>query len=89
MTTKKTLSDLYKFPGFRVRARLKPHPEDPEGYIITRERRQKKQFVPAVTQRYQAIVTVACILFEIWMPGQPACIWNSSIDGFPARDVLP
>ena len=42
MKTKKTLRDLYKFPGFRARATLKPHPEDTEGYIVTLERRQKK-----------------------------------------------
>ena len=42
--TKKTMRDLYKFPGFRARATLKPHPEDEEGYIVTLDRRQKKPF---------------------------------------------
>jgi len=70
MTTKKTLSDLYKFPGFRARAKLKPHPEDPDGYIITLERRQKKQFVPDVVQFHQAIVTVGFIWRVTWMPEQ-------------------
>ena len=42
MKTNLTFRDLYRFPGFRARATLKPHPEDPKGYIITLERRQKK-----------------------------------------------
>jgi len=41
MKTKNTFRDLYTFPGFRARATLKPHPEDPEGRIVILERRQK------------------------------------------------
>ena len=41
MKTKNTLRDLYRFPGFRARATLKPHPEDPEGCIVILDRRQK------------------------------------------------
>ncbi len=89
METKKTLRDLYKFPGFRARATLKPHPEDPEGCIVTLERRQKKLFVPAAVQRHQAIGTGEHIGCETWMPEQPASILTSSIAGLPARIVKP
>ena len=89
METKKTLRDLYKFPGFRARATLKPHPEDPEGCIVTLERRQKKLSVPAAVQRHQAIGTGELIWCETWMPGQPASILSSSIAGAPARIAKP
>ena len=89
METKKTLRDLYKFPGFRARATLKPHPEDPEGCIVTVERRQKKLSVPAAVQRHQAIGTGERIGCETWMPGQPASILTSSIAGLPVRIAKP
>ena len=85
METKKTLRDLYKFPGFRARATLKPHPEDPEGCIVILERRQKKRFVPAAGQRHQAIGIGEFIWCETWMPDQPVSILSSSIAGLPAR----
>jgi len=89
MKTKKTFRDLYKFPGFRARATLKPHPEDIEGYIVTLERRQKKPFVPAAVQFHQAIVTDGLIWCGTWMPEQPASILSLNIAGLPARTVKP
>ena len=89
MKTKKTLRDLYKFPGFRARSALKPHPEDTEGYIVTLERRQKKLFVPAAAQRHQAIGTGERTGCGTWMPEQPASILSLSIAGLPARNVKP
>ena len=89
MKTKKTFRDLYKFPGFRARTTLKPHPEDTEGYIVTLERRQKKPFVPAVAQQHPDIVTGAFIWCGTWMPEQPASILSLNIAGLPARTVKP
>jgi len=89
MKTKKTMRDLYKFPGFRARATLKPHPEDEEGYIVTLDRRQKKPFVPAAARLHQDIVTGGLILCETWMPGQPASILSLNIAGLPAPIVTP
>jgi hypothetical protein len=89
MKTKHTLRDLYKLPGFRARATLKSHPEDPEGSMVTLERRQKKRFVPAVIQQHQAIGTGERIWCETWMPDQPASILRSSIAGLPARIAKP
>jgi len=89
MKTKITFRDLYNFPGFRARAKLKPHTEDKAGYIVTLERRQKKLFVPAVAKRHRGIVIGELILCETWMPEQPTSILNSSIAGLPARTVKP
>jgi hypothetical protein len=87
MKTKITFCDLYKFTGFRARAMLKPHPQDPEGYIVTLERRQKKLFVPAAAKRHQGIATGELIWCETWIPEQPTSILNSSIAGLPVRTV--
>jgi hypothetical protein len=89
MKTKNTFRDLYTFPGFRARATLKPHPEDPEGCIVILERRQKKRSVPAAVQRHQTIGTGELIGCETWMPDQPASILRSSIAGLPARIAKP
>ena len=89
METKKTLRDIYKFPGFRVRATLKPHSDDPEGYIVRLERRQKKRSVPVVAQRYQVLETGELTGSGISMPEQPASILSSSTAGSPARSVEP
>ena len=89
MKTKHTLRDLYKFPGFRALATLKSHPEDPEGCMVTLERRQKKRFVPAAVQQHQATGTGERIWCETWMPDQPASILRSSIAGLPARIAKP
>lgn len=45
MEIKKTLRDIYSFPGFRARDRLKPHPKDRDGRIVTLERRQKNSLL--------------------------------------------
>jgi len=89
MKTKNTFRDLYKFPGFRARATLKTHPEDPEGCIVTLERRQKKRSVPVAGQRPQAIGIGERIGCGTWMPEQPASILSSSIAGLPARIAKP
>jgi hypothetical protein len=89
MKTKNTFRDLYTFPGFRAHATLKTHPEDPEGCMVTLERRQKKRSVPAAGRRHQAIGTGELIGCEIWMPEQPAFILRSSIAELPARIAKP
>ena len=89
METKKTFRDLYSFPGFRARATLKPHPEDPKGYIVRLERRQKKHSVPAAAQRCQDSETVELIWSEILMPEQAIYTLSSNIAGSPARTVKP
>ena len=89
METIKTLRDIYSFPGFRARARLKPHPKDPEGRIVRLERRQKKQSALDVVGRYQAFETDELTWSETWMPVQPAYTLNSSTAVLPARIAKP
>ncbi len=89
METIKTLRDIYSFPGFRARATLMPHPNDPGGRIVKLERRQKKRFALAVDRSFQAFGTDALTWSEIWMPVQPTYTLNSSTAGLPARVVTP
>ena len=89
METRKTLRDIYSFPGFRARATLKPHPKDPQGRIVRLERRQKKQSARVAVQPYQAFETDALTWFVIWMPVQPGYTSNSNIVGLPARSAKP
>ena len=89
METRKTLRDIYSFPGFRARATLKPHPKDPDGRIVKLERRQKKRFALAVDRLFQAFGTDALTWSEILMPVQPIYTLNSNTVGLPARVVTP
>ena len=69
MEKKIYIRDLYRLEGFRAHATMKPHPEDSNGWIITLERRQKKQSARHAGQRHAAIGIDGCIKFGIWMPG--------------------
>ena len=89
METIKTLRDIYSFPGFRARAKLKPHPKDPDGRIVRLERRQKKQSAQDAVGRYQAFETEEPTWSETWMLGQPAYTLNSSTAGLPVRIAKP
>ena len=89
METIKTLRDIYSFPGFRARARLRPHPKDPDGRIVRLERRQKKQSAQDAVGRYQAFETDELTWFETWMPVLPAYTLNLNIAGLPVRIVKP
>ena len=89
METIQTLRDIYSFPGFRARAKLKPHPKDPEGRIVRLERRQKKQSALGAVERYQAFETDELTWCETWMPEQSVCTLNSSTAGLHVRTVKP
>lgn len=79
MTTEKTLKDLYCFSGFRAHAKLKTHPLNPHGQIITLDRRQKKLHAP-VEQLFQGLGIEKLIWYETWMLEQPTSIFNSNTD---------
>ena len=85
METKKTLRDIYSFPGFRARATLKPHPNDPDGRIVTLERRQKKRSASAAAQHCQHTVTEGLTGSGTLMLELPGFIFASSTDGLNAR----
>jgi len=85
MDTIKTLSDIYSLPGFRARARLKPHPQDYGGRIVELERRQKKQSAQAAAGQCRGSGIGARIWFEIWMPAQLAFTLHSNTGELPVR----
>jgi hypothetical protein len=89
MAFKTTLKDLYSFPGFRAHAKLKPHAKDPEGRIVTLERRQKKQFVPAAARHCGVSGIGELTWYAIWMPVQPVSILRLNTAGYNARTVKP
>ena len=87
MASKTTLKELYSFPGFRARAKLKPHATDSDGRIVTLERRQKKRFVLAVAQPCAAFGIAESTWCVIWMPGQPVSTLRLNTAGYSARTV--
>jgi hypothetical protein len=89
MEKKKYIRDLYRFEGFRARATMKPHPEDSNGWIITHDRRQKKQFVQCAGQRDSVIGIEGYIRHGIWMQEQRTSILNLNIVGWTAHGVEP
>ena len=89
MEKKKYIRDLYRFEGFRARATMKPHPEDSNGWIITHDRRQKKQFVQGAGQQYSVIGIEGYTKYGIWMQGQRTSILNLNIDGSTVHGVKP
>ena len=89
METIQTLQDIYSFPGSRARARLKPHPKDPQGRIVRLERRQKKQSALDAVGRYQAFEIEELTWYETSMLGRTAYTLNSSTAGLPVRTVKP
>jgi len=89
MEKKQYIRDLYRFEGFRARATIKPHPKDSNGWIITLDRRQKKQFVQHAAQRYSVLGIAGCIRFGTWMPAPRTFILSSNIAGLTAHGAVP
>lgn len=89
METKKTLRDIYKCPGVRVRATLKPHSHDPEGYILRLERRQKKRSVQAAAKQSQGLEIGELTMSGISIPEQRISILSSSTAESLAQGAKP
>jgi len=66
MKTKNTLRGLYKFPGFRARATLKPHPEDPESLQKTVLFRQCQNSI--MDQEYFMLKVITSFINELKRP---------------------
>ena len=84
-----TLKDLYRFPGFRPLSWLHPDPIDTKGYILTLQRRQKKQYVHAVAKHFVDIDLVGSTEYAILMRGMPTSTLNFNTVGLNARTVMP
>lgn len=82
------LKDLYSFPGFRALARLKPHPEHPGAMVVTLKRRQKKRFVPAVSDTVDGMIS-ANEWFATLVLAIQSSIWSLISAGFNATAATP
>jgi len=87
MKTNKTLNDLYSFPGFRARSRLKGMFGDSPGRIVTLARRQKKRYVPHAARPPEASTIAKRIGSATWTPVERGYTWSSNIAGWTAEDV--
>jgi hypothetical protein len=84
-----TLKDLYSFPGFRARIKLKPHPEDPDARIVTLRRRQKKTSAPVVAGLGLAVMIVKFTMSGTWPAAARECILSSNTAGSIAAVAMP
>jgi hypothetical protein len=55
--SKVSLLDGYRMPGFRTRARIKPHDRDPMALVITLARSQKKPCAAGAVKSISASTT--------------------------------
>jgi hypothetical protein len=87
MKTNKTLSDLFSFPGFRARSKLKGVFGDSPARIVTLVRRQKKRRVPHVARPGGASMTAEPTRSATWTRAVPGFTSHSSIAGWSAEGV--
>ena len=87
MQTISSIKDLYSFPGFRAQAHLRAHETDPQGYVITLVRRQKKRCVRSAAPQYLGGEQGAPIRFAISMLAQSISTWRSNIGACTAHGV--
>lgn len=89
MKTKTTLNDLYSFPGFRARSRLKGILGDSPARIVTLVRRQKKRHAPHAAIASGDSTIAESTGSEIKTPVGPGSTWNSSTDACAAGAARP
>jgi len=88
MKTKKTLNDLYSFPGFRAHSKLKGMFGDSPARIVTLVRRQKKRYAAHAAKYRAAFTTARPIVCVMSIPETPGFTRNSSIAGWTAASAL-
>jgi len=84
-----TLKDLYRFPGFRPLSRLRPHSQDPKGYVLTLQRCQKKQYAHAVAKQLKGFGLIETTKYVILILVMHIYTLNSNTVGSSARTVRP
>jgi hypothetical protein len=57
MEKEMTFKELYRFPGFRAKARLTPHPEHAGAWVVALHRRQKKRFARAAMRKGTGMIS--------------------------------
>ena len=90
MKTKKSLSEIYSFPGFRARVKFKKGIlGDSRARVVALVRRQKKRFVRAAAKLPRAIMINAFTVLEILIVAICEFTWNLNTTESIAKDVRP
>lgn len=90
MKTKKSLSEIYSFPGFQARAKFKKGIlGDPKARVISLVRRQKKQFVQVAVRSPKVITINAFTALEILVAEICGFTWNLSTADSIAKVAKP
>ena len=90
MKTKKSLSEIYSFPGFRARAKFKKGIlGDSRARVVALVRRQKKRFVRVAVRHPRAIMITAFTVLEILIAAICEFTWNLNTAESIAKDVSP
>ena len=90
MKTKKSLSEIYSFPGFRARARFKKGIlGDQKARVLDLLRRPKKRFVQVAAELPGVITTSVFTALEISTAGICGSIWNSNTAESNANTARP
>jgi hypothetical protein len=88
MKTKKSLSAIYSFPGFRARAKFKKGIlGDSRARVVALVRRQKKQFVQVAAKLPRATMINAFTVLEILIVAICGFTWNLNTAELIAKDV--
>jgi len=88
MKTKKSLAEIYSFPGFKAQSKFKKGIlGDSHARILGLVRRQKKRFVRRVVNLQKVIMINASIALEILVAETCGFIWNLNTAGLIVKDV--
>jgi len=75
------IKDIYSQPGFRAAARVRPHPFDPYGLIVTLTRRKKKWFAVAAAMSCADSAAAERTRSGTWTARPDIYIWNLNTAG--------
>lgn len=90
MKIKKSLSEIYSFPGFQARTKFKKGIlGDPKARVLELFRRQKKRFV-RIAVRLPRVITISVFTaLEILIAGICGYTWNLNTAESTAKTVRP
>ena len=90
MKTKKSLSEIYSFPGFRARVKFKKGVlGDPKARVLDLVRRQKKRFVQVAARIPRVITINAFTALEISTAGICGFTWSLNTAESTAKAARP
>ena len=89
MALPQRLLDLYRFPGFVPRAKIRSLPGDPGAVVLTLRRRRKKRAAVSAGERSAPITTSALAASATCPVAIRASTWSSRFDACSAGGVVP